>query len=151
MTWTSDRLAREAGDAIIILLTIDHPDLAMPIRVNSSGEDVTSNGDLFLNFPFRIVLPSQTSDNRPRGQLEIDNVGREIVAAVRNISTPLTVDIELVSSNDVDTVEVSFPAFQFSQIEYNALSVTGQLSVENLFSEPFPAGTFDPARFPGLF
>jgi hypothetical protein len=61
------------------------------------------------------------------------------------------VDIELVLASSPDVVEVSFPGFLMSGISYNANQVTAELSVETLTLEPFPANTFTPSYFPGLF
>jgi len=151
MTFTSEVLKRESDQAIIVLLTISHPDMPIPIRVSSDGVDTLSRGNTFIHFPFDIVFPNQTQENRPRGRLQIDNVDQTVITAIRSLNSPLTVDIEIVTSNDPDTVEVLFPQFTLENIDYDALTISAELGVENLFSEPYPAGSFDPARFPGIF
>lgn len=143
--------AQEADEEFIVLITIDHADLAEPIRANSSGADVTSRGDTFLAFPFTIVLPNDTDDSPPRAKLQIDNISRAIVQAVRTISSAPSVLIEIVRKADLDTVEASFPDFKMSKINYDANVVEGELTIEEFVGEPYPARVFSPADFPGLF
>ena len=79
--------AAETDELFITLLTLDHDDFDDPIRVNSSGADVTSNGDLYIAFPFSLVLPKEQEGVPPRAQLSIDNTDRRIVRALRGISS----------------------------------------------------------------
>jgi hypothetical protein len=87
----------------------------------------------------------------PKAKLSIDNIDRTIVAAIRSINTAPTVLIEIVRAADLSTVEASFPDFQLINITYDAMVVSGDLTVENFTAEPFPAATFCPSLFPGLF
>ncbi|MFQ5776363.1 MAG: DUF1833 family protein [Kiloniellaceae bacterium] len=143
--------AQETGEAFIILLTIDHPNLAAPIRVAGDGLDVISRGDTFVAMPFDLSLPEQTEDRPPRARLAIDNVSRDIVKAVRSISSPATVLIEIVLASDPNTVEASLPDFILRDVRYDALVVEGDLDLEDFAAEPYPAAIFSPANFPGLF
>jgi len=53
--------------------------------------------------------------------------------------------------NALDTIDASWPEFQLTNISYNATTITGTLRLETLESEPYPAGSFTPGYFPGLF
>jgi hypothetical protein len=143
--------AEETEEAFLILLTIDHTDLSAPIRVVDNMQDITSRGDLFVGFPFEIALPSDTDDGPPRARLRIDNVDQSIVQALRSISSAPSVHMELVRASDPDTVEADFPDFELKVGRYDVLTVEGELGQESYLAEPYPAGRFDPARFPGLF
>ncbi len=143
--------APETGETFIILLTIDHADLSQPIRVSSDAVDTVSRGDTFVAFPFELSLPDDTEDRLPRARLRIDNIDREVVKAVRSITSAPSVLIEIVLASDPETVEVSFPDFQMRDIGYDALTVEGSLTLEEIAGEPYPARIFSPADFPGLF
>lgn len=151
MTLLSSAFAQETADVWLVLLTIDHPDLSAPIRVVNNKTDITSGGDLFVGFPFDIELPSDAEEEPPQAKLTIDNVSREIGQALRIITSPATVLMELILASDPDTIEVSWPGFILDNTKWDALSVSGRLSTENFTAEPYPAGTFSPAGFPGLF
>ena len=143
--------AQETGEAFLVLLTIDHPDLALPIRVSSDAVDTVSRGDTFLAFPFQLSLPDDTSNGPPRARLSIDNVDRTIVQTLRSIASAPTVLIEVVRGVEPDTVEAAFPDFELSNARYDVLTVQGDLTLESFLREPYPAAQFTPAGFPGLF
>lgn len=144
-------LAPQTQEAFLVLLTIDHDDLSVPVQVTSDAVETTSLGRIFVPFPFEIVLPDQRENQSPRARLRLDNISREIVAAIRSISTSPAVLIEIARAADPDTIEASFPDFRFTNIVYDALTVEGDLSVENFTAEPYPARVFSPADFPGIF
>jgi hypothetical protein len=159
--------APETGRVIIALITIDHPELATPIRISTdptarlTGEGYTDDTDVvygtvsrsntFVFLPVKIGLPNDTDEGPGEMTLEIDNIHRQYTATIRTITTPPTVQVELVLDNALDTVEAQWPEFLLTDIKYNATVITGTLKLETLEREPFPAGSFSPAYFGGLF
>jgi len=143
--------AEETGDAILFLVKIDHANLASPIRVTSDGVDTTSNGNTFTACPFEFQAAAEEDETEMVATLRVDNVDREIVSAVRSISTPASVTVQVVRAADPDMVEVEWPDFDLINAEYDMLKVSGKISVESWTQEPYPADKFDPARFPGQF
>lgn len=143
--------AAETGDAFLILLTIDHDDLEQPIRVTSDAVETESRGDTFTPFPFDLILPDDLDDRSPRARLVIDNIDRQIVMAVRNLSSSPNVLIEIVRAADADTVEAQFVDFKLTTVAYDVHKVEGNLTIEDFTAEPFPAAVFSPSLFPGLF
>lgn len=164
MSPISDDLRAEAYAAEsrlpLVCLEISHAtDLPVPIRVVNNTKPVTLNGtsgEDYLAFAFELTLPDQLEDSPPTARLRIDNVSREIGDGVRAITTPATVRILVVRVIDASTdpvlveVEVEFPAFRLTNVTVDALTVDGQLIMEDLIREPFPAYVFSPAEFPGL-
>jgi len=142
--------AQETSEAFLVLLTIDHDDFVEPLRFTSNGVDTVSNGDTFLAFPFRFIPPSD-DDSDQQAKLEIDNVDRRIVEAIRRLSSPPTISVNLVRESAPDTIEVEFPEFLLQGVKYDRLVVSGTLSVESLDNDPIPAHSFMPSFFPGLF
>lgn len=138
------------SDLPLILLTIAHADLASDITVVNNNEDIISNSVTFTAFPFEVGLPKSTGDGVPRASLRISNVAREIGQAIRNITTPATVTIQVVRQDAPDTVEVELPNLRLVNTRVDALSVQGELEFEDLDREAYPAYTFSPAEFPGL-
>lgn len=144
--------AQETGEAILCLITVDHDDLAAPIRVTSDAVDTESNGHTFIAYPFQVVLPDEPEDDRaPLAKLTISNVDREILAALRAISSPASVTMEIVRGSDPDTVEVSFPDFKMRAVPYTALTVSAELMLDDYTTEPWPADTYVPSTHPALF
>ena len=143
--------APETEDAFLILLTLSHADMAEPLRVTNGGEDVTSRGNLFTAYPFELSLPDDDAGQSPEARLVIDNIDRQIVRALRSLSTAPLVLIEIVRAAEPDVVEAKFEDFRLTNVSYDANLVQGNLTIEDFTAEPFPAGTFTPGHFPGLF
>lgn len=148
------------GEVFIILLSIEHPSLAQPARISNDPTQLLpiaqvrgtiSNSDEYVYLPFEFVFPNQESDTSPAAQLRIDNVSREISTIIDSISSPPTIQIQVVLSSTPDIVELVLRDFKLQRTEWNILAVTGELTVEHFEQEPFPAGRFNPSGFPGLF
>lgn len=140
-----------SGGGFLALLTIDHPSLSEPIRVCDNIVNITSNGNLFLAFPFLITLPSDKDQAPPAAQLTIDNTSRELAQIIRSIVSPPSVDISIVRLDDFDTIEVSLPSFNLVNVSWDALTMTGDLTIDDITNEPFPQRNFTPAEYPGIF
>lgn len=143
--------APETADVFLVLLTIDHADMAAPIRVCNNAVDVTSRGDLYIAYPFHLTLPDDEDNRPPRARLGIDNVDRQIVQAVRALTSSPAVTIDIIRAADPDVIEAQFQDFRFTNISYDSHMVEGDLTVEDFTAEPFPAACFSPSLFPGLF
>ena len=143
--------AAETEEVFIVLLTIAHAEMEEPFRLSSDAVDTVSRGNTYYAFPFGLQLPDDSDEGPPKAKITVDNIDRNIVAAIRSISTWPSVTLEVVLASDPDVVEASFEDFQMREITYNSLVVEGTLSMEALLQEPYPAGTFNPSQFPGLF
>ena len=134
-----------------MLLTIDHADLAEPIRVVNNTEDVTVGADTYIAFPFEIELPGEAEDQLPKARLRIDNVDRQIVDAVRTVSGTPDVTLEIVLASDPTVTEMGPFEMQLRSADYDALVVSGDLVVEDVLNIRYPGDRFTPASHPGLF
>jgi hypothetical protein len=141
----------ETGEAFLILLEISHPDLAAPIRAVNNTTDVTSGGNLYTATAFDIQLPDDTSEKPPQVTLSICNVDRSILIAIAEIITPPTVTISVIAASTPDVIEVGPLTFTLLSVEYDALVIRGTLGFAPILNEPFPADSFTPDLFPGLF
>jgi hypothetical protein len=143
--------AQETGEGFYVLVTITHPEMDEPLRLNNAGANLTSQGELFLACPIGITLSDDSEDRPPQAKLTLDNIDRTIIAYLRSISTPCTVALQVVKASDPNTLEAELTDFQLREISYNTLTIEGALSLEWLFQEPAVAYCFTPTHFPGLF
>lgn len=155
--------SQDADDTLAVLVTISGAGLDTPIRIAdnyiqrlSETDDeviygIVSRTNSFVFIPFDINLPTEETESAPRCQITINDVTRYIIPMIREASVTLNVLIELVLISTPNTVEVAFDGFLMSGISYNANSVTADLVVDSLSTEPFPAHTFTPSYFAGLF
>lgn len=152
---------QESAEVPIFLVTITHDSLATPIRLSTDATErlsetpltygTTSRGDEYLFVGMEIAIPDEGDRMSPASKLTIQNVSRELIPLARSVTTPPRVAIECVLASDPDTVEFSIPIMEMAGLQYDAATLTFSLVVDALSSEPFGAGRFTPAGFPGLF
>ncbi len=140
--------AAQTDDVWLQLLTIEHADIVTPIRLVNNTEDVVSRGDTYTAFAFDLSLPATAQESV---ELTVDNVTRELIDEVRTIDTPLTITMEIVRAADPDTVEAGPFEYQSRAVEYDVQRMRFTLAYEPLLNEPFPAHTYTPIDYPGLF
>lgn len=143
--------AQETGEVFLVLLTINHATLPAPIRVVNDTQNIVSGGNTYLGFNFTIVLPDEREDQPPRSRVVIDCIDRSIIAALRPLTSPPTLDIQVVLASSPNTIEASFTGFSLRQINYDAMQIEGELTMEEITMEPFPEGSMTPQDFPGLY
>lgn len=148
----------------VFLITIYHRDLEEPIRVSSDPTvrlsetqeaviyGTISNGKKYLYAGFEAALLNDESGAIPQVQVTIPNAHRSIIEAIESMgSGPVKVDLQLVFADTPDIVEIDIKGLEMSQITYDESSITGILSRDMLFSEPFPSRSFTPDEWPFLF
>lgn len=143
--------ASETSEAFITFLKIDHDDLAEPIYLCNDRVDTVSGGITYIGFPFNYIAPAMSGDKAPVAKLELDNVSRTIVEAIRGLKSPPIISTFFAMVSDPESIEASWPDFYLSDAYYDRLVVSGTLLLESLRNEPFPAHSFMPSNFPGLF
>jgi hypothetical protein len=159
--------ASETPEALILLITITNPaDPANPIRLADGYTNriaslttdtdvtygVTSNSKDYLFMPMQISLPGEQEAGAAQCSLVLNFVTREAIDIVRtHLTSPVSVQIDLVLASSPDRVETSFSGFKITNVTYNAEQITFDLNMVSLSREPFPCFTFTPANFPGLF
>jgi len=142
--------AEATGEAWLLLLTIVHTELAVPIRVVGNNENITSGGELFVAWDFEIVLPGEDPDNPDTARLSIGNIDPLIIRTLREISSPPSLTIQVVLASAPDTIEIEFAGLVLRNASYDAGTISGDLSFEEILTEPV-ATTLTPAMFPGMF
>ncbi len=138
------------GEVWLVLLTISHPSISPPIRVVNNVEDIESRGNTFVGLPFQVELPGEDSDNAVLSTIRVDNVDRQIVGAIRSLSSPPTCDVEVILASSANTVEIGFYDMTMRTANYDSLYIDAQLTFESIFTEPISCDQ-TPARFPALF
>lgn len=145
---------QQTEEAFLILIELDHADLDDPLRFvnNSEGDDITSNGDVYTAYPFRTnIFPEDSNSRVPQVTLTIDNVARELVETIRNICSPISIDISVILESAPNTVEVGPLSYTIKAVNYNAFQIVAQLSHEEFLNLRFPAGKFTQSNFPALY
>ena len=152
--------AQQTDEVFIVLLTISHDSFDDDIRVASDSREelpvagvrgVISRGEEYLYIPFDLTLPQQDDSGVSKASLSLDNVGRELITAVRSADSAVRIKIEVVLDSAIDTVEITLDDFRLDSVKYNALTVSGDISMDYYDLEPCPKQRFTPSDWPGVF
>lgn len=119
---------------------------SIDIVSSASGSSVT-----YIAFPVDVIPPSEESRGASVGTLTISNVTQDIISAIRALTKPMLVTMSIINHMEPDEYVATWPEYIWRQLTYDVNVISGQLSLENFLSEPYPGGTMTSSIFPGLF
>lgn len=143
--------AEATGEVWLVLITLDHADLAEPLRFVNDNQNITSGGNEFLAFPFVFEEPDQGEGAGGLARIRIDNVDRQIAQTIRELQTAPDVTVQIVLASDPDTVERELGNLKLVSASWDRLEVSGDLSPVRDQDEPGCSWRFTPATAPALF
>jgi Domain of unknown function (DUF1833) len=143
--------SQETNQVFLVLLTIDHVDLTLPIRVVNNHQAITSNSQTYVPYAFEFDPPDEREGVITSAKLIIDNIDRSIVSIIRSLLTAPTVSVSIVLADSPDTIEAGPLEFQLKNVSYNVETVSGDLIYNDIETINIPGDTFNPADFGGLF
>lgn len=146
--------SQETGEVFLAICSISHASILNgPLRVVNNLENMTSNGNVYTAFPFKVTLPAEGIDGSPRVRLVLDSIDRSIIQAIRGIppGDPPTVQVDLVLASQPDVIDISFPNLTLRNVDYDQYVVEGDLALDEDDREPIPYWSFTPQNTPGLF
>ena len=140
------------GEVWLPRLTISHPTLSQPIRAVRNGVNIDHAGQTWVAFEFSVDLPSSVAGELPRVRLTLTTITREVVSALRGLSSgvPPLVTLEYVLASDFGRVEVGPVDMTMIGAEYSAEAIIADLAFEDLLNLPY-GHSFTPADYPGVF
>ena len=141
-------LASETEDAYIALLTIAHE--TGTERFTSDSVDTVIAPDTWVPYPFKVLLPTMEEGVISEGAISLTNVDRQLIDEIRSQATPMTVQIDVARSSDLNIV-ASFQEFKLRNITYSETEIAGKLTMEDFLAEPIPKDLMSGRFFPGLF
>ena len=141
----------QTDEVYLVLMTLSHADLLETIHVVNNTEPIVSSGVQYLACPFGLKLPSSTDDGPPAAQVRIDNVSQDVIKSLRLVSDGIAVRMSVIAASNPDQVEADYPGFMLNRVKADVQVVTGSLGLDDLRLEPFPAHSFTPGLFSGLF
>ena len=144
-------LSRETGEAAIILLEIDHPDLGTPVRMALNTQAVTHQSQQWEPMYFECSFPEQMPDKVGGVKLRVDGIDRSLIEKVRAFTTPPTVKLKVVSTLDLDDVQMETAEMYWKIVTYGSHWLEGDVEAPEVYNRNFPGDAFTPSIAPGLF
>jgi len=149
--------ALTTDEEFLTLIRIEHEDIdpaEFPngVCVVASNQNVTSNGIEYVAYPVKVKMPEKNPQVLPRAQIQIDNIDRSILKAIRLLQGRkpiLTVSTVLRSSPDM--IEEGPLFFELNRTPWDRYTITADLGTEPILNETWPKHAFTPATHPGVF
>ncbi len=143
--------AQETGEITdCILVTITHPELPAPIRLNNIGANLVSRGETFLASFLQATIVDEDPDRLPQAKLIVSNVKREMAAALEETLIPCTILLEIVRPSEPDYVEASMSGLELRNVNGNEMVIEGDLIPADIQEEPGIDYCYTPSYAPGL-
>ena len=136
----------------LLLLEIEHADLATPARIVHDNLDITFESNTYTAIPFRASLPDDVPQKLPRARLAVDNIGKELVSwlELSDGGQGATCRMIQIMRSDPATIEWEI-TMDLSNLSITMLEVMGELSFDDLLNKPGVCVQYRPSVAPGLF
>jgi Domain of unknown function (DUF1833) len=143
--------SQESNDPFLTLVTLSHSSFAATVRLVNNSENIISRSNTFQAFPMKIVLPIDDGESAREVQIEFDNVAREIIKELREVTTPIDVKLELVLASIPDSVQMEIDDLKIGNISYDAYKVSAKLYMDDFLFSGLTSESYTPTNFPGIF
>lgn len=149
-TAKAELYAANTSGVWLVLLTIEHASFSSTIRLVNDRQNVTSGGDVYTAAAFTARLPADR-DAPISAVIVVDNVDQSLITAVRSITTPATVTLEVIRQSDPNTILLSFPYLRLSGATITSSTIEFELTSDAVLDESYPGLDFTPLSFPAGF
>jgi hypothetical protein len=148
--WWEKQSLDFVDDYGLLLVTLNHPQLAEPIRVNASDMDVFSNGENYVGWPLAPRLPS-AGDRQKRGGLRFGNVDHRIGRLVLGLKGEVEVSFAIVEREALDVVIYTHGGLKLTNVRTEGGWIVADVVGQGSHGLAFPRSTATPEYAPGVF
>lgn len=142
-------VSRSSVTAFPLLLQITHPELSSPVRLCNFGEDIISNGDLFLDVAFEITLPDLARNEQGQLHLSIAAFADQVRGVVTSLGGERPkLKIMRIEPDNPDIIIQSWPDLKILGASGQGNTITFTAASTVLHDSTFPDDVFD-NRWPG--
>jgi len=143
--------SQESNDPFLTLVTLSHASFSQDIRLVNNTKNITSRGQEFQAFPMSIRLPVDDGETARSFTIEFDNVSLLLIEEIRQVTTPISVKIEMILASIPNDVQMSQEDLLIQNISYNKTRIVASIVLDNFLSTEVTSEKYGPLNFPGLF
>lgn len=118
----------------------------LPLDSAWEGESV-----VYQPAAFKISLGSDINDSVPKTKLDFDSGDRQFIRMIRASEGTPKVYMQVVLAEDPLDIQIGPVEFQVEAFSVKSTSVSADLTVEPVLSEPVPASRYTPQTFPQIW
>lgn len=145
--------ARSTGVMFQCLLTIEHPDMATPLRFVSPGKNnVNSLGRLFTAAYFDFVGGSERFDEIDTAMLTLNGIDGTVLALLQTLDPSPSLSVEIIIDSEPDEIQYRKDGFEITNVVQDGVAaLMVELSAARIETLPFPGVAMTRTRVPGIF
>lgn len=143
--------SQQTGEVFLELISVEHEDLAEPMRFVYNTEEIVHLGNTYYPAAFRYEAAGDVEGQARSARLTIGNIDRQIVEVIRSIKSPPTIVATVVMASSPDVIEVGPYTYILRDVKYNAHIISGELYDGDNGQVAVPGLTYTPYDFPGLY
>jgi hypothetical protein len=146
-------MSQETSESFHVLLTAEHSQFPT-IRVVNNTQSITSNGEVFVPFPFSVILPPDSEDSNIIANVDIYDAEREVIDNLRFVlgqRERIKLTLQVVASGSPDSILQSVSNLSVVNVIYSSGVLRLEAQADTLLTEGYPRDSFTPANFPGVF
>ncbi len=146
-------MAQETEHSWHCAISISGPSM-LTVRAIQNTVDVVYGAFTYLACPFELVLAQDSEEQVPQATIRVDNVSRDLIAAIRSAEYSPDVDLEIFRIDAAGTVtrEIGPMRFSLLQAKADALVIEGTLGyLTDFLNESATKDRFVPTIARALF
>ncbi|HWO99206.1 MAG TPA: DUF1833 family protein [Methylococcus sp.] len=146
-------LAQETDSSWHCAITIAAPSMTTA-RFIQNTVDVVYGANTYFASAFELVLAQDSEESVPQVTIRVDNVGREIIAGIRQATTAPDIDLEIfrIDGASVVTREIGPVRYNLLSVRADALVIEGNLGyLTDFLNEAATKDRFTPSIAKALF
>lgn len=142
--------ARETGEVHLLILEINHPTFAEPLRFVQNKEAVVHEGVTYNPASFDVPGASERPGELPEVSLVASAVDRLVLDQALTLTTPATVIYGTILLGE-DGMTSGPYRFTWRETRYDASTLQAVLGTSDLLNSPDAEHEFTPGPYPGLY
>lgn len=151
-------LAQNCTLPILWAIQVEYGETGETFYLVNNQEDVSIDSQVYSACGFELRLPEEKEEGVRRGRIEVCNVDQLLTDLIRSVRGELRVTIMVVTPTNLsasppefDNIEYQFLPMVATDVTYDNYKARFNLSYELISHRRFPAHSYDPFDFPGLF
>jgi hypothetical protein len=141
--------AQESADPFLMLITLTTSTAVY--RLVNNSEDITSGGYVFSAYPLKITLPVDDGQSAREFSLDFDNTSLLLVKALRTVTDPIPVQIDMILASMPDVIQISIPDLQIVAATYDKQKLSAKVVLDNFLAVAMTSEAYSPSIYPGIF
>lgn len=141
----------QTGEVWVQLVRLNRAEWAEPVFIGTDSVPTVSNGDTYQPYPFTVSLPDELEEGGPILNWVASNASLEILRELRGVTGAIDARVQWVLASDPNSILHEFDGLKMYNFSFDDETVTGDLKVVDVFSQPVSRMSMTVENNPALF